>query len=86
MKLADIVKKAKAEISKKQPKRLNICTLFIIMMILVDQRVKEGYWFKISDVGNPLSHEMLLISIVLINLCLNLVYKLKRGWGNANYD
>lgn len=85
MNLEDILKKAKSELLKKQPKRLNIWTAIIIMLILIDEWVKEGYILNPSDFTNPLSHEFLLIITLLISLVLNkLIEKKGGGCGGDN--
>ena len=79
MNLEDMLKKAKSELLKKQPKRLNIWTAIIIMLILIDEWVKEGYILNPSEFTKPLSHEFLLISF-----CLNQIFRKKEVVENGN--
>jgi len=84
MNLEDILKKAKSELLKKQPKRLNIWTAIIIMLILIDEWVKEGYILNPSEFTKPLSHEFLLIITLLISFCLNQIFRKKEVVENGN--
>lgn len=60
-------------------------TALIIIGILADEYLKEGYIFNPRDLATPLSHEQLIITIVLISLVLNkLIEKKGGGCGGDN--
>lgn len=60
-------------------------TALIIIGILADEYLKEGYIFNPRDLATPLSHEQLIITIVLISLVLNkLIEKKGGGYGGDN--
>lgn len=73
------------EIKKNLAKRLKMWTVLIIIGILLDEYLKEGYIFNPKDLATPLSHEQLIITIVLIRLVLNkLIKKFGGGCGGNN--
>lgn len=45
--------------------RLVIFGLFAAVGVLVDERVKEGYWYKIKDIrGRNITHEKILLVLI----------------------
>jgi len=64
-----------SELRKNFWKRLKIALCFIIVFILVDEGIKEGYLFKLSDVLIPLTHEN---TIIIIGAVLLIVVVIKR--------
>lgn len=46
-----------ANIKKKFWKRLSVFSIFMALWLLIDEFIKEGYFFNPADAGNPLSHE-----------------------------
>ena len=58
--------------------------VWAIIFILIDERIKEGYWAKKSDFKKPLTHEFLIIITVIINMIIVFMKKISRREKNGN--
>jgi len=58
----------------------------IIAFILLDERVKEGYFFKPSDVTDKPTHEVLTIATAVIGVVLWVVSILRKKDGGGLDD
>jgi len=52
-----------------------ICVVWLIIVILIDERIKEGYWIKSNEFFKFLTHENIVLYLI-ITLGLILVDKL----------
>jgi len=59
-----------SDVVKNLKKRVKLWLLVGIGLVLLDEYVKEGYWFCIDDVFVPLTHENLLLIMVLVIVCM----------------
>ena len=57
-------------------KRLIVWDIALVIMLLVDEYIKEGYLIKIDDFIKPLTHENILS--ILITTLIILIVLLKR--------
>jgi len=60
----------------KSIKRLIAWNIALVIMLLVDEYIKEGYLIKIDDFIKPLTHENILS--ILITTLIVLIVLLKR--------
>jgi len=58
---------------KNIKRRLPIWLIGFIILLFIDEYIKEGYLFKLSDIFKPLTHENIIIIIVTI-LITTLLY------------
>jgi len=61
--------------------RLSNLSFFAVLFLLVDEKIKEGYFFRPSDLLLIGSHESLITMFVLIGVISFAIHK-KRGVGN----
>ena len=62
---------------KKIFKRLWFWIIWAIVGLLIDEYIKEGYWFKVEDVfNNHITHEKIIIILIII-LCYSIIMKYK---------
>lgn len=55
------------ELKKKFRKRTEFWLIWIIVGLLIDEYIKEGYWFKIEDVFNAnITHEKIIVFLIII--------------------
>ena len=60
-------------------KRIEFWLLFLILGILVDEYIKEGYFFKIEDIFNLMfTHEKIIVILSII-LATTIVYRRVRN-------
>ena len=59
--------------SKRFWKRIHFWYIWFIVLVLVDEYIKEGYFIKLSDFLKPLTHENLLLIGTLIYIIINIV-------------
>ncbi len=72
-----------ADLKKKASVRLKIFLIFLIVWLIVDEWVKEGYIFDPSDILQPLTHEFLITLLLFLEAMFLLVPRLmKRKGGN----
>jgi len=66
---------ALAQLKKKLRSRVVWLFFIIVIYLLGDERIKEGYYFDPSDITNPLSHEFWIIvfSVLTVVSLLNVV-------------
>jgi len=58
------------DLKKKFEIRFAVFSVFISAWLLVDEFIKEGYFFSIEDIAIPGTHEFLIASILLANLLI----------------
>ena len=51
---------------------------WVIIFILIDEKIKEGYWAKKDDLKKPLTHEFLILIMVIINMIIVFMKKISR--------
>jgi len=52
--------------------------VWVIIFILIDEKLKEGYWAKKDDFKKPLTHEFLILITVIINMIVFFMRKISR--------
>jgi len=68
--------------SRKLWRRIHWWYAWFIVLVLVDEYIKEGYLIKLSDFLKPLTHENLLLLATLTYIIMNILGYLggvKRG-------
>lgn len=58
--------------------------IWVVIFILIDERIKEGYWVKKSDFKKPLTHEFLIIITIIINIGIIFIKKIRRVENEKN--
>lgn len=58
------------ELKKRAMNRVEWWLVWAVVGLLVDEYVKEGYWFRPEDLMTPVTHEFLIMMLVL---CLGFV-------------
>jgi len=71
--------------SKNFWKRMHFWYIWFIVLVLVDEYIKEGYFVKPSDFLKPLTHENLLLLGTLTYIIINIV-KYIRGEKQGDRD
>lgn len=66
-----------SELKKRPLERLEVFLFFTTFYLLADEAVKEGYFFKPSDVFAVGTHENLIIVLLIINLPI--IYRTRLG-------
>ena len=51
---------------------------WVIIFILIDEKIKEGYWAKKDDFKKPLTHEFLILITIIINMIVVFMKKISR--------
>jgi len=51
---------------------------WVIIFILIDEKIKEGYWIKKDDFKKPLTHEFLIIITIIINIIIVFMKKISK--------
>ena len=69
------------ELFKKASKRLEFWGIFLIFGILMDEYIKEGYFFHPTEMFIPFTHEFFIL-LIIIGLCLKKIIE-KRRLGKA---
>ena len=67
-----------ADLKKRADVRLKIFLAFLMAWLVVDEWVKEGYLFDVSDLTQPLTHEFFLIVLLCLEAMLLLIPRLMR--------
>ena len=67
-----------SEIYKKAGMRIYVWLVGLIVLLLVDEYVKEGYLYKLSDAVQLFSHEFFINCLLAILLAKFLYDKLKK--------
>jgi len=52
--------------------------LWVIPFILIDEKIKEGYYFNIKEVLTPVTHEFLILITVILSIIIVFVKKISR--------
>jgi len=60
-------------VTKNIKKRLPIWLIGFLILLFIDEYIKEGYLFKPSDIFKPLTHENIIV-IITIALIITLIY------------
>jgi len=68
-------KEAISGLKKKMWLRLSNFSIFAIAFLLVDEFIKEGYLFKVSDVLEIGTHENLISIFALVGVISYIIYK-----------
>ncbi len=63
------------DLKKKWTIRARIWIIWLIAMLLTDEYIKEGYFFKISDVVIPFTHENIIVSLIIVWISLEILAK-----------
>ncbi len=59
------------ELVKRWRQRLSALALITAILVLVDELVKEGYAFKLSDIFTPaITHEKIFLVLLTVGLVL----------------
>jgi len=67
------------ELTKKWAKRLILWLGGIIILLLLDEKIKEGYWFKPEEIVIPFTHENIITALLIAILILVYIYKRQTG-------
>ncbi|MHC1629276.1 MAG: hypothetical protein ACXQTI_10695 [Candidatus Nezhaarchaeales archaeon] len=67
-----------SDLTKKQPLRLLIWYIFFLLLILIDEYVKEGYIFNPDEVLTPFTHEFLILVSSIATLIAAILIFMKR--------
>lgn len=59
------------DLKKKFRVRFTLASVIMIVWLLADEFVKEGYFFDVSDVTMPGTHEFLIVTVIALNLVLH---------------
>lgn len=73
-----IREEVKRSIKKNFWRRLNLGAFILVLWLLMDEYLKEGYLFNPSDITRPFTHEFLISVTVIIMICLNQYRKCRR--------
>ena len=65
------------EIYKKWEKRVIVWLVGLVILLLVDEYIKEGYLFKLSDILCLGSHENIIMILITVLIIINVVKKKK---------
>ena len=68
------------DLKKRILYRIPIWCFMLCVTLLIDEYVKEGYLFSISDIVYPMTHEFLITTLIAIGLTdiAYLLYKRSR--------
>jgi len=72
-----------SNIKKKFWARLSLLSFILAVWTVLDEYVKEGYFFHISEVTNPLCHEFWTAVLLLISAVSYAIHMLR---GRRNED
>jgi len=68
-----------ANIKKKFWARLGLLSFVLAVWLVLDEKIKQGYFFHIKEVANPLCHEFWVVVFLLISVISFVIHKLKGG-------
>ena len=51
---------------------------WVVIFILIDEKIKEGYYFNIKEVLTPITHEFLILITVILSIFVVFVKKISR--------
>jgi len=60
--------------SKKTAERIIVFFIFLIAWLLVDEKIKEGYYFRSSDLTKFVTHEMLIAISFFLTIISFIIY------------
>jgi len=73
------------DVFKRFWKRIHFWYVWLIVLLLADEYIKEGYLVKPSDFLEPLTHENILLLATLTYIIINIVKYIRGGkLGNRN--
>ena len=58
--------------------------VWVIIFILIDEKIKEGYWAKKDDFKKPFTHEFLILITIIINMIVVFMKKISRREKNGD--
>jgi len=70
---------AKQSLKKKFWLRASVFSLITILATLIDEYIKEGYWFNPQDVSKLGTHESIIIVLLVVSVISAVIHKLKGG-------
>ena len=73
-----------AQIKKNFWKRLAWLFFCVFIYLLGDERLKEGYWFRIEDITNIHSHEFWIAICLLASLISYLIHRIREVKGEES--
>ena len=69
---------------KNLRRRVVFWAVSLALLLLVDEKLKEGYWFNPRDVTELLTHEMIIVTLLVVALAGALLGRVgARGRGNT---
>jgi len=66
------------DLKKRASLRLKIFLIFLMAWLVVDEWLKEGYFFDLSDLTQPLTHEFFFVVLLSLEAMLLLIPRLIR--------
>jgi len=66
------------ELMKNLEKRIHLWFILAVILLLLDEYLKEGYLVKPKDILKPLTHEQILTATTIIYVLILLILKLKK--------
>ena len=72
-------REAKENIKKKFWLRASVFSLITIFATLIDEYIKEGYWFNPQDVSKLGTHESIITVLLVFSVISAVIHKLKGG-------
>jgi len=61
------------QLFKRVFQRLEFWIIWIVLGLLIDEYIKEGYWFKLSDIFIPFSHEFIIAILLVFLFCYRIM-------------
>jgi len=52
--------------------------VWAVIFILIDEKIKEGYWAKKDDFKKPFTHEFLILITVILNMIIVFMRRISR--------
>ena len=68
-----------ANIKKNFWARLSLLSFVLAIWLMLDEKIKQGYFFHIKEVANPFCHEFWVVVFLLISIISYAIHKLKGG-------
>jgi len=66
-------------IKKKFWARLSLLSFILAVWLMLDECVKEGYFFRISEITDPAYHEFWVVVLLLVSAISYAIHKLRGG-------
>ena len=68
-----------ANIKKKFWVRFSFLSFVLAVWLVLDEKIKQGYFFHLNEASNPLCHEFWVVVLLLISAVSYAIHKLKGG-------